>query len=200
MSNQQHKGFTLLEMMVALMVFSLIAIAGIELIQGGLRGKEQLQEKAEAFTALQRAVALLDQDFGQAIARRRAGENRNPPAEFSSGPQRGSNSFITLLRANKINPGGYLARSSLEWVAWQVKNNKLLRTTSAFERQVGTAQPSSEEIIFEPVSEFNLRFGSNREWHTGWSSADTLPEAVEITLVTPQYGRLQRIIPIAGER
>ncbi|WP_433977410.1 prepilin-type N-terminal cleavage/methylation domain-containing protein [Erwinia sp. E_sp_B01_9] len=27
MSNQQHKGFTLLEMMVALMVFSLIAIA-----------------------------------------------------------------------------------------------------------------------------------------------------------------------------
>ncbi|WP_338557730.1 prepilin-type N-terminal cleavage/methylation domain-containing protein [Erwinia sp. E_sp_B04_7] len=45
MSNQQHKGFTLLEMMVALMVFSLIAIAGIELIQGGCGGKSNCRKR-----------------------------------------------------------------------------------------------------------------------------------------------------------
>ena len=64
---QQH-GFTLLELMVAMAIFAMLAVAGWQVFDGVNRARERAQFHADQLAVLQYAYLQLQQDMGQVLA------------------------------------------------------------------------------------------------------------------------------------
>ena len=65
----RQQGMTLIELLVALAMFALIALAGQRLLTTALDVRRQGQEHAQQRQQLARAMALLESDLEQAIVR-----------------------------------------------------------------------------------------------------------------------------------
>lgn len=60
-------GFTLIEMIVALALLALISLAGFGLIQTVLTAQRRTEGRLERLARLERALYLIDADFGQVV-------------------------------------------------------------------------------------------------------------------------------------
>ncbi|WP_058369690.1 type II secretion system minor pseudopilin GspJ [Psychrobacter sp. ENNN9_III] len=65
---RQQRGFTLLELMVAMAIFAMLAVAGWQVFDGVNRARERAQFHADQLAVLQYAYLQLQQDMGQIIA------------------------------------------------------------------------------------------------------------------------------------
>ncbi|WP_350560843.1 type II secretion system protein GspJ [Psychrobacter sp. CAL346-MNA-CIBAN-0220] len=64
---RQQQGFTLLELMVAMAIFAMLAVAGWQVFDGVNRARERAQYHADQLAVLQYAYLQLQQDMGQII-------------------------------------------------------------------------------------------------------------------------------------
>lgn len=64
---KQQRGFTLLELMVAMAIFAMLAVAGWQVFDGVNRARERAQFHADNLAVLQYAYLQLQQDMGQII-------------------------------------------------------------------------------------------------------------------------------------
>ena len=64
---KQQRGFTLLELMVAMAIFAMLAVAGWQVFDGVNRARERAQFHADNLAVLQYAYLQLQQDMGQVI-------------------------------------------------------------------------------------------------------------------------------------
>lgn len=67
MRNSQQ-GFTLLELLIAMAIFAVLAVAGWQVFDGLNRAKERAQYHADQLSALQYAYLQIQQDMGQIVA------------------------------------------------------------------------------------------------------------------------------------
>ncbi|MEN2751424.1 type II secretion system minor pseudopilin GspJ [Psychrobacter sp. FBL11] len=65
---RQQRGFTLLELMVAMAIFAMLAVAGWQVFDGVNRARERAQFHADQLAVLQYAYLQLQQDMGQIVA------------------------------------------------------------------------------------------------------------------------------------
>ncbi|WP_324033801.1 PulJ/GspJ family protein [Psychrobacter sp. TAE2020] len=65
---RQQRGFTLLELMVAMVIFAALAISGWQVFDSVNRARERAQLQADNLAVLQYAYLQLQQDMGQVIA------------------------------------------------------------------------------------------------------------------------------------
>ncbi len=204
-------GFTLLELVVALAVFAVLAT----LAYGGLRQVLQARERLEAvdreLAAVQLAFAALERDLLQAVARPvRDGLGDELPAFVGRGDA-GEGPVLELTRAGRPNPLG-LRRSHLERVAYALQGERLERWSwEALDRPPG-ALPY-REVLLEGVRSLRLRFlgppGSGPAgdgWQPDWPPASlaaggqgespSLPRAVELELELEGWGALRRLLAV----
>lgn len=72
------KGFTLIEMMVALLIFALITAAGVAVMNSTLTNQSAVRVRVERYAELQRMRAIVKADLSQAATRRTRGEDGVP--------------------------------------------------------------------------------------------------------------------------
>lgn len=65
---RQQRGFTLLELMVAMAIFAALAVAGWQVFDSVSRARERAQTHADNLAVLQYAYLQLQQDMGQIVA------------------------------------------------------------------------------------------------------------------------------------
>lgn len=180
----RQKGFTLLEIMVALVIFSLLSLMGHQILQGVMRNNEIVRQHADRLGGTVRLFALLEQDLSQALI---------PSVSTLSGKKEGGFTATTatdmvfhLTRRNWLNPT-QAARSSLQEVAWHFVNGRLTRTNLSENRITAS---------FDGILSVRLRFLSNNAWKTQWENTVELPQAIEITLDVIALGEVQRVFLI----
>ena len=101
------KGFTLVEMLIALFIFAIISIGTTTTMTNSLRGKEKIDQRLEVMQNLETVRAVIKADMSHIILR--------PSRDILGSQARyklsgGVTDLIDFTRAGRANPGGLYAR------------------------------------------------------------------------------------------
>lgn len=209
-SSHTESGFTLLELLVAIAIFAVLAAMAYGGLNTILNTSHYAAIQVERLTRIQFAVATLSRDFFQVADRQIRDEYGDQQLSFLAGGPRG-NKGIEFTRGGRRNPGGFL-RSSLQRVGYAVQEGQLLRFSWKVLDRAQDNTPMAVPIIDRvEVDGLTFRFlDANGIWHNQWppddtkqlptdtpiSTTSTMPRAVEMNLNLEDFGRITRLYPI----
>jgi general secretion pathway protein J len=184
------KGFTLLELLVALAIFAVLAAMAYAGLAVVLKARERAELEAERIADLQMAFTLLERDIEQTINRPIRDDFGDPEA-----PMRGTASAIEFTHAGWRNPAG-LPRSELQRIGYTLEGHELHRLSwGSLDRAPGS-EPHAVTVIAD-INGFDIRYMTpTGEWLVYWpmpSDKTPIPRAIEVTLDTQQWGRITRL-------
>lgn len=192
-------GFTLLEVLLALLIFAMLSLTAYQVLHASLRNDEVMSSKSAELSALQYAMGLIEQDLRQVVLRPVSG-NMRLPGDFLSvssaqgtGQETDGNDNLLMVRANWFNPADLLPRSQLLRCGYRVQKGELQRVTYPQVDMLDDPTPPSRTLL-RNVRRFELNFLYQGKWLHGWMLPTALPDAVQITLDAGQIGQIQRII------
>ena len=188
------RGFTLIEVLVALVVFAAMAAITWSALAQIARTRAALAEQQDRFALAVRSVSDLERDLRQALSRPvRGNYGESVPALLGGGD------FIELSRLGFANPRAE-PRSNIERVRYAVDNGRLRRGRYAVLDRAAGSVPDWRELL-DRVSAWRLRYlDSNGAWLEQWPPREiptqTLPRAVEFRLTLEDLGELRRVVAL----
>lgn len=199
----RQRGFTLIEVMVAMAVFAVLAAFAYGTLSQTLLSAEILSERMDRLQALQRTMRLLSDDLQQLAprpVRDELGDNFRPALDtnFQTG-------FALELTRNGWSNPVVLPRSTLQRVAYRMEDDELVRyywyslDRTLSNEPVGVALLDGVEAI-----EFRFLSGVDNysdQWpplnQPGGLGVRQRPRAVEVTLRLADEGEIVRLIEVA---
>ncbi|MDN3446854.1 type II secretion system protein GspJ [Psychrobacter sp. APC 3281] len=111
---RHQRGFTLLELMVAMAIFAMLAVAGWQVFDGVNRARERAQFHADNLAVLQYAYLQLQQDMGQIIpyqasTTQSVSAANNSPSDSSNTNNKPQSSEQINGQINKIAPEPFMS-------------------------------------------------------------------------------------------
>jgi general secretion pathway protein J len=185
-------GFTLIEMLVALAVFALIAGGAMLLLRFSVDAELSGKRTTERMAAERRFLSVWTADLAQAAPR---------PARDEAGIARpaletGGGVILRLVRSGWSNVDG-TARPSLQKVEWRWDGKALVRAGYPFP-DGAAPDPGSAMVALPAPPVLRFRTGDG-VWHDRWEPQREaeLPVAVELLLPRPQ-GEPMRVVSLVG--
>jgi general secretion pathway protein J len=219
----RQRGFTLIELAVAMLIAAIMATIGYRAIRQALITHDSLKEQQAHLLELQTAVRVLEQDFIQLASRpvrqaigdepaqpALAGNSAGLQGSLGNGPTSGTPPIVAFTRAGWANPAG-LARPGLQRVAYYLENGTLRRENWSVLDPTLASTTTRRELMTQ-VKAVTIRYlDVNHQWQDQWPPATSTtlisqaleatlrqrPLAVEITLDTEDWGKVVRIVEIA---
>ena len=241
------RGFTLIEILVALLILGIMSALGYETYRAGRISAQRTEESLKRSREIEFGMRMLVMDFAQMVprpVRDPLGQSRLPALHGFSGNGTGAGSsnslfgntsslgssssmhfnsdpgfqstfsgsststtiaLAELTRAGWSNTAGQ-QRSTLQRVSYALVDDVLKRSyTTAVDTVQGT-KPLIQDL-FSQVKTVQLRYlDGNQTWQNQWPPANlptpenlwTRPVAVEITVEFKDWGRVRRLIEVAG--
>lgn len=188
------QGFTLIEILVALVVFAAMAAIAWGALSQVAKTRTALAIEQDRFAAIVRTMGDLERDLRQAISRPLRGNyGESLPALLGNADR------IELSRLGYANPRAE-PRSNIERVLYSVSEETLRRGRYAVLDRAAGSQP---QWIDQLVDIESLRFrylGVQGEWSDRWPPQDAsvmeLPKAVEFRISLKEWGELRRVIAL----
>lgn len=203
----KDQGLSLIELVVAMAIFALVAIMGAQALTGMLRIRDGLERRSHDTAALAQASSLLRADISAALPL--AFFPPASPLPQSAIRQRDGVFSLSVGGAPDLQPNGP-AEARHHRVEWSVQNGKLTRRVWPVLYPADPDSLGPEQVVMTGVLGLRLRSYLDE---TGWIDglpgqtgpatpgfdADTggsgfeqysndLPAAIEVTLVTQDYG------------
>lgn len=185
-----RNGFTLLEMLVALLIFGMIAAAGVGLLRFSVDAQAATKTRLQAIASERRVVALIASDTAQAVPRITRNPAGDPVQAFDGGP-----GGFTLVRAG-LDALDDMSRPSLQKIAYSVEGGRVTRQTWPM---LDGAEPGPPATLVDHVASVTLRYRSQDGWRDVWDPIrpDLLPRAIEM-IVRPVQGPEMRYLFLVG--
>lgn len=194
MKRKAHSGFTLLELLISMVIFSLMSVMAYGGLVNIFKSNQVITSLEKRLKTLKRTMMFFERDMQQLVLRqRRSGYDKSEylPALMSGLDSEGIVEFTCAGVSNPLE----LVRSSLQRVRYELEDNKLKRLSWKLVDHVG-ADPISMQLL-DDVESFELRFLSEKkQWKENWGSKNVLPIAVELTLKHKSWGEIKRVISI----
>lgn len=193
------RGFTLLELLVALAIFAVLGVAAYAGLDVVLDAKDRIETKAEQLGRLQMLFVLMGRDIEQTVDRR-VRDNYGDPLPGMIG----TDTALEFTRAGWRNPAG-LKRSQLQRVAYGLKDETLTRASWDVLDRAQDSEPHTATLLAD-VSGLEIRYLDRAgEWRFDWppgsaaqaTTAAQLPRAIEITLDVKGWGKIVRLYRVA---
>ncbi len=176
----RQRGFTLIEMLVALLIFSLLAMASVVLLRTAVDTNAATGQRLSDMAVMQRFLSLMEADLSQAVVRPYRDEQGNRKPAFDAAEDGNGDVLLTMTRGGRSNLSGE-ARSSLQRVQYRLRDGRFERLY--FERVDGGVL-SEPVALLDNVADIRLRFRDRRgRWVDGWRPERMIdmPRAMELT-------------------
>ena len=200
---RRRRGFTLIEVLVSLAIFAILAALSYGALSQTLDSAELLNERMDRLQAIQRTMRLLSEDLQQLAPRPirdELGEGFGPALDtgFQSG------FAIELTHGGWSNPI-VLPRSTMQRSAYRIEEDELIRYHWMVLDRTLANEPVSVTLL-DGVEGILFRFlQGNGEWTEQWPptnqpgplGARQRPRAVEIILTLTGEGEITRLLEVA---
>lgn len=198
----RQAGFTLLEVLVAMAIFAIVAYMAYGGFAAVLKQHEIVEAASGRLRAVQFAVRQMAGDFAQL-------QPRPVREELGEGWRGALIAGGRDLQAAELTRGGWpnplgRSRPTLQRVAYRVEDGVLIRSYwPVLDRLL--EEPPVETELLEGVTELRFRFlDTDGEWLDQWPAPDgvqdprLIPRAVEISVELEDWGEIFRIVEVAG--
>ena len=206
----RSRGFTLIEVVIAMFIAAIMFAIGYGAINQALVDRDALNVSQERVTEIQRGMRVVAQDFAQVVARGArdtSGTGELMPAMIANGS---SDAIVTFTRAGWSNPAG-IQRPAEQRVRYRFIEGSLVRENWLTVDPALNSEPQQRTLLTR-ITAVEVRFLDpvSRQWRTEWPSGgasgltspanvDQLivrPIAIEFTVVFEDWGRIQRLFEI----
>ena len=207
---RSEAGFSLLEILVAVFVFSLVASASVMMMSTAITSEEVARAAMDRVAQLDRVRTVLRDDLGQVVARpTRDADGLTSAYVFAAAEtgipdlaDRDETVVLAFTRRGAANPGRLRPRSSLLRVEYLLEENQLVR------RIYGYPDPTQEtdiqtDILLDGVEAFELEILSGTSWTRSFlvppsGSNTSLPRAVRLRYEMPGFGEIEHVLITPG--
>ena len=194
----QHRarGFTLVEVLVAVFIFALLMAVAYGSVNTLLRTRDGLAEQNGRLRELQFTVGVIERDLRSVIARPvREGYGDREPALV------GTRDAVAFTHAGYANPMAQ-ERARIERVGYARRDRTLSRASYvALDRTPATA-PQTRDLLGD-VARVGFRYFDGRQWRDQWPPGNAsprplraLPRAVEFSIETEGFGTFTRLVDL----
>lgn len=184
-------GFTLVELLISLLIFGMLAAAGVGLLAFSVRAQEASSERLNEVAAIRRIGAILTSDLAQATPRLvRDGNGARMPAFTGEGGGAGQVA-LGFVRQGWSN-GGELARASLQRVEYRLMDDRLERQGWPM---LDGAEPGKPAVVLRGVKSLSVRYRRKGKWRETWDAerVEAMPDAVEVVMDLDRIGRIRQL-------
>ena len=168
-----ERGFTLIEMLVALSLFAAIAAIGVGLLRSSVDTQDAVQTRLKAMGGVNRLRAVMANDLAQAVQR----STRGPAGEAVPAFVGSSTGFAFVHGGAAALDGS--PRPAVERVAYALVGGEWRRATQPM--LDGTALNAGDRLLGDVAVVVRYRDASGN-WGESWNSEPgaSLPRAVEV--------------------
>jgi general secretion pathway protein J len=196
--DKNNAGFTLLEILIALFIFTLVAAIMTHALRTVFNAQARTEEHATRLAKLQMATLLLSRDIEQIINRPIINrEEAEDPAVIGNAHE------IMFTHGGFANPLGQLQRSTLQRTHYFLANHTLIRETWQVLDQSATSKSDQRRLLsdvtqlrFEYVDQDNR---VNDKWPPPNQKNAELPKAVRVIITINHWGQLTQFYLIPGQ-
>lgn len=191
-------GFTLIETLVALFVFSLLAAAAVVVLGNSADAQLRLSDVSASVQDFQRLRAALRADLAQAAERMPRGAAGEPRPAFEGAD--GSGRLFAFVRRGWENPGA-APRASLQYVEYRLENGAIVRRARPMVDGAAFGEPA---VLAKGVAAVEVAYRAapdpvgavaTADWRTAWDPLQptVLPLAVRIDATTARFGIVRQL-------
>jgi len=192
-----QRGFTLLELLIAVALLALLGLAGALTLDSSLRAEEKISQRDQQLQLLDRAVLLLQHDLEQALPRHNKAVDGNGQSQALwayAEPRLADGVILEFVRHNQG-----LNQAVLQRVRYRLEENSLWRDSLD---QADPAEPRwQSRRLLNHVSEIKQEFYGQR-WIDSWEPREgqlnQLPQAIRLQLSTELWQELTFILPLGA--
>lgn len=192
------RGFTLVEILVALFVFSILSLLIASALRSVIQSQAGTEKSAERLREMQFALLLLSRDIEQAVPRPVLNTNaKEEPAFF------GDDKSFTFTHGGFANPDSMILRSSLQRTQYLAKSDSLWRGVWEVLDQAPTSR-SRERLILSKVRKVKFEYLDRKgKFHSFWPAEnkdELLPRAIRLHVELADWGSISQLYVISAEQ
>ncbi len=209
-SMRAPRGFTLIEVLIAMAITAFVSVLSYQALSTALTGIASVRAESERLHEINRAFNVLSRDIRQMTNRPVRDEFGQLASAVLGGPL--ARDPLRLTRAGWHNSTG-APRSTLQRVAYRLEDDRLLRLSYPVLDRTTAIEPT-ETVLVDRVEGFEVRFLptikslevdrnqtiDRRFWQENWISevgfTDKVmdpPAALEVRLSLEDWGELERL-------
>jgi general secretion pathway protein J len=197
------RGFTLIELAVAVFITAVLVAIGYGTVQQAVNNRETLEARQERLLAVQTTMRVIAQDVNQLALRpvRDPSGNSTLPVLRAAGS---GDVLLELTRGGWANPAG-VQRPALQRVSYILENKVLRREYRPVLDALLSVQNVRRELCTRVTSVTFRYMDIGRQWRETWppptavaNQNDTRlrPVAIEVTIELEDWGKIRRIFEV----